>query len=120
MKLQSEVVIGNAMLSALESRVFEMDYEFFTRFQERLNEKIEAQNHSEQIRPRATISMCDIFDTVSCFSPYCNFENLDVAPYFLLSVYEKKASEFKDLLDIYYRKISPKWLIESLPEYHEI
>jgi len=104
----SRLVIGNAILYAINSNKNEIDLCDFLEYRDELNRRID--------RQLPDISACDILEEAHSLSPFLTLRESEPNRRFrILDVNNEKGmrESFIKKLDIYYRSMAPTWLMQE-------
>lgn len=112
MKISPELVVGNVLLSVFEKKGKSVSYSQIYHCEKKLNKHLKDKNK----RLFSSICSADIVDTVGCFPAYLTIEkngDIDSDPRIVV---KNNGDVVCNKLDLYYRSLTPKWLVSDIKE----
>jgi hypothetical protein len=110
MKVASDLVIGYAILSAVRENLMNLNYEYFNEFSSKLNQLIKEKGYSD-------LSYSDIYDEIHILSRYMDLEHTFMDNRQMnIKIKDNIINELEEKLNIYYKNITPDWLLEKMEE----
>jgi len=111
--VSSKLIVGNAILKAVESGEQKLDIDYFINYQKKLKEHLET-----KVDRMPNITADDILDTAHSMSPYLKFEEpvVGYSCFRTISIIKEESTveKLKEKLSIYYKDITPEWLLSAI------
>jgi hypothetical protein len=115
MRVSSELIVGNALLDAVEQGVRFLDFDYFVSYQKRLTSRLLEAQIDFTI---AKLTTYDIMDVAYCARPYLSFDlPVRYSSFRNIRIDAHEGAELnalKSKLNIYYRAMSPSWLLSAI------
>ena len=108
LRVSPRLVIGNAILAAVENRKHEIGLEYFVDYRERLNNCLMIKGHFLPY-----INTLDVLNTAYSVSPYLNFSSANNHGC-AITINPEAIDKLKKKLIIYYKNLTPDWLLVEM------